>query len=698
MGFKLNPITGQFDLVGSGGGGGAVSSVNGQTGVVTLDAVDIPYDNTTSGLAATDVQDAIDEIRATIASGDTEAIYVDASTGNDTTGTGSILYPVATLNKAVTLVTNPVLNYIIRLGPGTYTGATVNWPPNCDLQGSGNSSIVQNTVNYTATAASNTGFNMSMVSMDDVVLDFTLAASAIPTFYNGTFDITRTDTLGIGPWAVLINDSTLGDCDFSGNNLLSNSLFVSNCVIRTAGSLVCSDCTIGIQLELEGNAQLKVTGCTIPGILNGTTIGPDTPVVTTDAGSLTGTTLINVDVVLADQADRVEYDNTTSGLTAINVQDAIDEIAGTAGANTALSNLASVDINTDLLVDADNTHALGDVGGNSWAQISGHLIDSRIVNSYSTDGTIIIGQVGSENLVNTLDAEFAVLHVNDSPTVATYGVGLGTSDKTGSDNSRSTIIRSGSVEDGTSGQLDISSGPSTNAGSTTGNITFSSGEAGGNGSTSGTVNISSGNAEQGTSGNVNISSGQADGGGSVSGDISVSTGPADTGKSGDILVTTGDSLNDAGGNITIRPSQGSATTQGSLQLTSKSIFLDDGINSIAQIFSKPFTSITPDAFLGTGGTAAVINGNGFAGRIEIQAGTGSGTGGGILATVAFDAEFANNSGSASVLLFPQNDLAAGLSSQGLYANGSNGGFSITTLGDLTDSEFYVFSYIVIGVN
>lgn len=49
-----------------GGGGGSVVSVNGQTGVVQLDAVDIPYDNTTSGLTATEVQAAIDELATAV--------------------------------------------------------------------------------------------------------------------------------------------------------------------------------------------------------------------------------------------------------------------------------------------------------------------------------------------------------------------------------------------------------------------------------------------------------------------------------------------------------------------------------------------------------------------------------------------------------------------------------------------------------
>ena len=42
---------------------GDVSSVNGQTGIVVLDATDLDYDNSGSGLAATDVQAAIDRKR-----------------------------------------------------------------------------------------------------------------------------------------------------------------------------------------------------------------------------------------------------------------------------------------------------------------------------------------------------------------------------------------------------------------------------------------------------------------------------------------------------------------------------------------------------------------------------------------------------------------------------------------------------------
>lgn len=50
-------------------GTGAVDSVNGQTGAVSLDAEDIPYDGTSSGLSATDVQGAIDELEGMVGGG-----------------------------------------------------------------------------------------------------------------------------------------------------------------------------------------------------------------------------------------------------------------------------------------------------------------------------------------------------------------------------------------------------------------------------------------------------------------------------------------------------------------------------------------------------------------------------------------------------------------------------------------------------
>ena len=56
MGLKFNPFTGNFDFVGSsGGGGGDVTSVNGQTGAVSLDAADVGADPAGTAQALFDV-------------------------------------------------------------------------------------------------------------------------------------------------------------------------------------------------------------------------------------------------------------------------------------------------------------------------------------------------------------------------------------------------------------------------------------------------------------------------------------------------------------------------------------------------------------------------------------------------------------------------------------------------------------------
>lgn len=79
-----------------------VTSVNGQTGAVTLDAADIDYDNATSGLTATDVQTAIDELDGIIDALPDPIVYVgtwNASTNtpalaNSDTGKTGNLYRV----------------------------------------------------------------------------------------------------------------------------------------------------------------------------------------------------------------------------------------------------------------------------------------------------------------------------------------------------------------------------------------------------------------------------------------------------------------------------------------------------------------------------------------------------------------------------------------------------------------------------
>jgi hypothetical protein len=70
------------------------------------DAADISYDNTTSGLNATNVQDAIDEVNAKVIPAATKTFYVDSN--NPATGDGSVTNPFKTLDDCV--------NHIIGTG------------------------------------------------------------------------------------------------------------------------------------------------------------------------------------------------------------------------------------------------------------------------------------------------------------------------------------------------------------------------------------------------------------------------------------------------------------------------------------------------------------------------------------------------------------------------------------------------------
>lgn len=65
---------------------GAVTSVNGATGAVVIEADGVPFDNTASGLTATDVQAAIDEIAAGGGGGGGSDV-VDVNTPANSSGT-----------------------------------------------------------------------------------------------------------------------------------------------------------------------------------------------------------------------------------------------------------------------------------------------------------------------------------------------------------------------------------------------------------------------------------------------------------------------------------------------------------------------------------------------------------------------------------------------------------------------------------
>lgn len=312
---------------------------------------------------------------------DTEAIYVDPNNGSDTSGTGSIIYPYASINKAISVCTNPSSRYVIMLGPGVFTGATVNWLPNVDLMGSGTSSSISQQISYVASPGDIMACSFSNVEANNMFFNFDSGSVGLPVLYDGTFGVQRSDSQGSGPWAIRINDATITGLDVTGSNLVSNCLFVGSCSVQNGSTLICSIDTIGILVNLYGTASINLTGCTVPGTLNGITVGIDVPTVRTDASSITSATLVNMTVVLTDSATYVSYDNTDSGLAATTVKDAIDELSALASINKKeLFILSPTDITNqyiDLTQVAKIDSVFFDVQGGS-LQVEGSLYDYTV--------------------------------------------------------------------------------------------------------------------------------------------------------------------------------------------------------------------------------------------------------------------------------------------------------------------------------
>jgi len=82
------------------------------------DALNVTYDNTTSSLTSTNVQDAINEVINVNGYGTTSDLYVDKNRTDTYVETGSIIYPFKTIPAAISAA---VAGQTMRVGHGTYT-------------------------------------------------------------------------------------------------------------------------------------------------------------------------------------------------------------------------------------------------------------------------------------------------------------------------------------------------------------------------------------------------------------------------------------------------------------------------------------------------------------------------------------------------------------------------------------------------
>lgn len=316
MAVRFNPFTGTLDFVGTGGGGGgdvtgpasstdnAVARFDGTTGKIIQNSVVTISD--TGELAGVTTINGIN----VSPSAATIAFYVDSANGSDTTGNGSHLAPFETIEKALTLCTNPALDYAILPHPGDYgSGEAIAWPANVSLIGvDASTTNINKVITYTAAALDEADFTFSAVTCNDLNFDLTLASIAIITLKDGGYAVTRTDSNGSGPWYLNIQNSAIGDSDLDGVNIISSCNFISTLNIPDGGQLVLLTDIFGISATLTGTASIVSLGTVLTGSLTGTPVGPNTPKLYTDSGiSLFPPTLTDVDVVYINKAEFTEY-------------------------------------------------------------------------------------------------------------------------------------------------------------------------------------------------------------------------------------------------------------------------------------------------------------------------------------------------------------------------------------------------------
>lgn len=257
-----------------------------------------------------------------------EEIYIDSQGGDDTTGTGNVVFPFETLEKALTLTTDTSKNYVIFMAPGDYSTGPVTIPANVSLYGKGASIGNTATIDFLAGVECTPVFDG--LSMNDVIMDMSPAAIAIATFRDGAYNITRTDTTA-GPYFFTVTNSNVSNFSLKGNALFNNVVFVGTGTVENGGQLLMSNCIQGTNLNLIGTGVIAMTGCTFPGSITGTIDMGNTPTVRADASSLGyGGIITDANIIDLDSASYISYNPTTPGdwLTPpTEVKSALDELA-----------------------------------------------------------------------------------------------------------------------------------------------------------------------------------------------------------------------------------------------------------------------------------------------------------------------------------------------------------------------------------
>lgn len=242
--------------------------------------------------------------------GNPQQIYVDAVSGSDTLGTGSVTAKFQTIEKALTVMLDPAAFYTMVLSPGTYGAGPLQIPGNVSI--SGQNAGINVPVEIVFASGFEGALSYSGVSINDLTMDLSPADIALCFFTQGGFGIKRTDNTG-GPHLVFVENASISSVDIAGSVVMYDVIFLGGPnIVRSGGQLLCSGNIIGTLFELEGTGVINMQSCVFPGAIQGTTIGPDTPTVFIDSSSYNlGGLITGCTIELLDNAQTIKYAPTT---------------------------------------------------------------------------------------------------------------------------------------------------------------------------------------------------------------------------------------------------------------------------------------------------------------------------------------------------------------------------------------------------
>lgn len=381
---------------------GIVRFVNDDTGEY-FSAGDISYVNSISGLDADNVQDAIDEVNS-------QSAKIDDTTSSETTVysshkieaiLGALPAPMTykgTLGTGGTISTLPVASHSNEgftyavITDGTYDSQAakvgdmfISNGTSWTLIPSGDDPVVAQQVTYTNTTSGLTSDNVQG-AIDE------LSAKPIPT--------ASANTLGgikVGSNLSVLPDGTLSAVDTTDSEDITYD--------NTTSHLTATNLQAAID-EVVSKRYILPPATT--NILGGVKIGSN---ISVDANGVISASI--------DSADKLDYDNTTSGLNADNVQEAIDElnnkeipfastlspgivqVGSNLNINTSTGVLSAVDTKTADGISYDNTDS--GLSANDVQEAIDELNDKDIViNDSSASATSVYSSQKIEALLGSL--------------------------------------------------------------------------------------------------------------------------------------------------------------------------------------------------------------------------------------------------------------------------------------------------------